>query len=119
MSIIALDPPTMTRGDLKPDLTVDIGDALGIADFSAIDETMVQVSVVQGTVALVLAQPTAFTPSDDGKTARVVRAWEAGETDAVGRCWVNVIVAWPAGKPQHFPEDTPLRLDIRPAPGDA
>lgn len=119
MSIIGFEPPTMTRGDMKPDLVVDIGDALGFADFSALVPDQVRISVVQGTVALVLDNVDSITPSGDGKTARVVRAWQAGETDAKGRCWVSVIVDWPTGEPQHFPEDTPLRMYIRPAPGDA
>jgi hypothetical protein len=118
MNAVEFDAPTMTRGDLKPDLEVIIGDASDDADFSALDESMVTVSCVQGSLAVVLDQPTLIESLDGGARLRVVREWGDGETDVAGRIWVTISVAWPGTKPQHFPEDTPLLLNIRKAPGD-
>jgi hypothetical protein len=42
----------------------------------------------------------------------VTHNWVAGETDTPGRIWVDVIVTWPSGKPQHFPDKGSLPVDI-------
>lgn len=118
MSVMDYEPPTMTRGDLKPDLDVVLGDESNLADFSAVNAGMVRVlGVMNGEVVLDDDVDTVI-PSGDGKTLRVIRAWTAGEVDESGRMWVCFKVAWPTGKPQTFPEDTPLIMNIRPAPGD-
>lgn len=118
MSVTEYDPPTMTRGDLKPDLEVVLGDDAGVAVFSAVTPDMVTVTGVMDGVVVFSDTVDAVTPSGDGKTMRVVRAWAPGDVDTSGRMWVTFSVAWPGAKPQTFPEDSPLILYIRPAPGD-
>lgn len=118
MSAVLTDPPTMTRGDLEPTLEVEVGDEEGVADFSTLSADDVTVRAQLGDNLVVDDKVDAIIPSVDGKTARVLRNWVAGETDLPGRMWITIVVAWPGGKPQHFPEDTPLLLNIRRAPGD-
>lgn len=113
-----IDPPTMTRGDLEPPVEIEIGDEQGIADFSDLAPADVRVVAVQGSLEVVNDAVTSVVPSADGKTARVLRTWASGETDDWGRMWITVVVDWPGGRPQHYPEDTPLLLNIRKAPGD-
>lgn len=119
MSVMDYEPPTMTRGDLKPDLEVTLGDAAGVANFSVVTAGQVTVLGVMNGTVVVDDVVDSVTPSVDGKTLKVVRAWEVAEVDASGRMWVCFRVDWPGAKPQTFPEDSPLILYVRRAPGDA
>lgn len=109
----------IARGDLKPRLEITIGDAAGIADFGAITAADVRIVAEQDGVVIVDSAPNSITPSTDGHSATVIRQWQAGETDAIGRMWISVVVKWPdAAYPQTFPDDGPLRLDVRRNAGD-
>lgn len=119
MSVMEYDPPTMTRGDLKPDLEATLGDARGVANFSAVDPDMVTVVVVLNGAVIVEDVVDDAIPSPDGKTVVVTREWQDGETAESGRMWVCFRINWPGAAPQTFPEDSPLIMNIRPAPGDA
>lgn len=119
MSVMDYEPPTMTRGDLKPDIDVVLGDASSAANFSAVTPEQVTVIGVMNGVVVVDDVVDEVFPAEDGKTMRVVRAWEPDEVDDSGRMWVVFRVDWPGEKPQTFPEDTPLMLYFRQAPGDA
>lgn len=110
---------TMVRGSLKPDLQVTIADAAALADFSAVDKTAVTVICEVGGQIVAQGQPDTYVAAPDKKSAVVTRAWGANETANAGRMWVSVVVVWPGTKPQTFPDDGPLRLDIVRAAGDA
>lgn len=110
---------SMTRGDLKPDLEITISDGDGVADFSGLDVGDCTVICEINGVVVVEDPPTSVTPAQDGQSAVVVRQWVAGETDEVGRMWCVVEVDWGTDKPQTFPQDSALRLDIGRASGDA
>lgn len=110
---------TMVRGSLKPDLEIVITDAAGAATFTGVSASDVTVIGEQNGQIVMSGQPDTFTPSPDGKSATVKRAWHLGETDNQGRMWVTVRVNWPGTKPQTFPDDAGLRLDITRAAGDA
>lgn len=119
MSNIQEETPTITRGDLQPDLAVMVGDDEGFADFTTITPADCIVLGEMNDVLVVNDQPTTCEASLDGKTMLVVREWVAGETDLAGRMHVTVRVLWPGGEPQTFPDDTPLILNIRRRAGDA
>jgi hypothetical protein len=111
--------PTLTRGDLKPDVVITISDSRADADFSDLTTANVRVIGEINGVEVFNSLATVVTPAEDGKSAEVRRAWSAGDTDVVGRMWVRVVVTWPGGPPQTFPKGTPPYLDIRRAAGDA
>lgn len=108
--------PTITRGNISPALVMTIGDARADADFSVLTASDVKVQVERAGVLVVDDEVNSVTASQDGKSLTLRRAWEDGETDEAGRCWVTAyVVPWD----QHFPDEGPLRLDIARAPGDA
>lgn len=109
----------MTRGDVKPDLQINLTDASGTANFIGITASQVRVIGELGGSVLFDSEPTEVTPSGDGTSMIVRRVWAPEDTDEVGILWVTVVVDWPSDKAQSFPEEGPLRLDIRRAPGDA
>lgn len=109
----------MTRGSLKPDLQVTIGDDSDTADFSTLTVADIRIVAEQNGLTVVDGPITLLDVSTDGHEATVSRAWQDGETDLQGRMWISVVVAWESGKEQWFPADGPLRLDINRAPGDA
>lgn len=109
----------IVRGDRKPDLQVTLSDAASAATFASVTPSMVRVVAEMDGLRVIDAQPDSVTPSVDGKTAVVKRAWADGDTDEVGRMWITVVVTWPGADPQSFPADGPLRLDIARAAGDA
>jgi hypothetical protein len=111
--------PTMVRGSLKPDLTVSVSDTAASANFGAVTKNEVTVICEVDGEIVATGHPDTYTPAGDNKSATVVRAWVAGETDNAGRMWVSVRIDWPTAKPQTFPHDGPLRLDIVRAAGDA
>lgn len=110
--------PTMTRGDTQPDLAVTISDTRASADFSVLVASDCRIQVERDGILIVDSPATAITIAADNKSAIVSRPWGVGETDIAGRLWVQVEVNWPGAKPQTFPDDGPLRLDIGRAPGD-
>ena len=110
---------TITRGDLKPDLEIIIGDDAAQADFSAVTAGMCTVTGELDGAVVFSGPPASVSPSPDGKELTLVRPWVAGDTDSTGRMWITVQVLWPDGDPQTFPEDSALLLQIRRAPGDA
>lgn len=113
------DVAEIVRGDLKPDLEVTIGDEAGAANFSGVTPAQVSILAEQGGVIVINDVVDQVTPSTDGKTMIVRRAWASGETAVPGHMWLTVVVAWTGSAPQTFPASGPLRLDIRRAAGDA
>lgn len=109
---------TMTRGDLSPDIIINIGDATGNGNFNELGVQDLTVVGEQDGLVVFSRQPTSYSPSGDGKRAQVRLSWQPGDTDVAGVMWVTVSARWPGEKPQHFPEDGALRLDINRAPGD-
>jgi hypothetical protein len=103
----------MTQGDLNPPLEVTLGDAAGLANFSAVTASMVTIIGVMNGGIVVADTADEVIASDDGKSMVVRRAWVEGDTDTPGRMWLQFVVNWTGSKPQSFPEDTPLRINIR------
>lgn len=110
---------TITAGDLKPDLEITLADARADANFSLVDAADCHIYGVVNGILKVDDVATSITVAPDNKSAVVKREWVAGETDTTGRMWISVEVTWTDGDTQTFPEDTPLRLDIRPAAASA
>lgn len=109
------DVPIRRRGDSNPPLDITISDTRATADFSTLGPTDVKVMVELAGEVIVNDFIDNITPAQDGKSARVVRNWEATDLDTAGRHWVTVyVVPWD----QSFPDDGPLRLDVTRAPGD-
>ena len=109
---------TMTRGDLLPDVLITIADARSSADFSTLTTSQVLiVGEVNGTVKF-SDNPVSVTPAPDGKSAVLRYAWAPGDTDTAGRMYIWAVVTWNGSRPQTFPDDRPLFIDIKPAPGD-
>jgi hypothetical protein len=113
------EPATLTRGDLKPDAVITISDARDDADFSGLDVGQCMIIGEMDGEVVFGDPPDSVVPAGDGKSALVTRAWKTGDTDESGRMYVWVLVTWGATAPQHFPQDTPLIVDIRRAPGDS
>jgi hypothetical protein len=110
---------SMIRGSLKPDLSITIADASADANFAGVTADMVTVTLEQHGAIVAEGPPDTVTPAAGGKSAVVKKAWGPTDTSTPGRMWVSVTVDWPGDKPQTFPADGPLRLDIIHAPGDA
>lgn len=110
--------PTITRGDIKPALTITISDARDTANFGAVAKSAVRVVGEMDGIVVFNDEPDEYTPSPDGKSATLKREWRTADTDEAGRMWVSVIVTWPTASPQTFPDDGPIRIDIGRAPGD-
>lgn len=113
------DTKVKTRGAVKPDLQVTIGDSTGTADFSSLTPDKVFVVGEMDEQVIFDSPATSITPAPDGKSAIVKRAWAPADVDTAGRLWVQVRVMWTASAPQWFPSSGPLRVDIVRAPGDA
>lgn len=108
--------PTRRRGDTAPALNVTISDDGDEADFSTLTAADVIVMVEREGVLVIEDQASGYTAAPDTKSATVVRNWEDGDLDIVGRYWISLYVTpWD----QTFPDDGPLRLDVVRAAGDA
>lgn len=102
----------MKAGDLLPALVIDVTDLVDgvVQPVNLTSATAVRVLGIQG-----VGQAFDDTsPTRDNANGVVTHNWVAGETDTVGRIWVDVIVTWPGGKPQHFPVTGSLPVDIDP-----
>lgn len=119
MTTTQVKTTTIIRGSLKPDLKVTIADGAAEADFSVLTTGMVTVKVERGNTIVDSGHPSTVVAAPDHKSAVVTRAWLPESTVEVGRLWVSVEVDWPGTKPQTFPDDGPLRLDVVRAAGDA
>ena len=95
----------MKQGDLLPDLEITCTDDDEEIDFTDAD---VRVVAVQGVDQVF----TDDAPAIDG--GKVTHHWQPGETDTVGRIFVNVVAEW-ADKQQTFPPYGSLAVDITPA----
>lgn len=108
----------MIRGDLKPDLMIEVADARSDADFTNLTSGDCRVVCVINKEIIVDDQVDSIAIADDGKSAIISRAWEPGETDTAGKMYIRAVIEWPGGKPQSFPEDAFLVLPIRYANDD-
>ena len=113
------DTKVKTRGSVKPDLQVTIGDETGTADFSTLTPAKVFVVGEMNGVVIFDSPANEVVPAQDGKSAIIRRAWAPAEVEDVGHLWIQVRVEWTASAPQWFPSTAPLRVDIVRAPGDA
>jgi hypothetical protein len=111
--------PTITRGDLKPDLRVAITDDSQTSTFNGLPLSAYTIKGELDGQVVFSGNPTGVALSNSDYTATLTRPWSAGETDNVGRLWISVEVEWSSGKKQTFPDDGPLRLDVSRAAGDA
>lgn len=82
----------MRRGDLKPDLLIDLFDADGPIPIS----TATTVNVVARQNGALLFKR-AVSGSTDGL---VTMEWQATDTDVAGTITVEVEIVWPGNKPQ-------------------
>jgi hypothetical protein len=99
----------MKRGDLEPDLVVDItGDG---ADLNGVASWRI-IGTMGGEVVFDSAPTVTVDPVDPSK-AVVTRTWVAGDTDSAGVLLIEVEATWPGGRPQTFPSSGHLQLRIR------
>lgn len=84
----------MFRGDLKPDLTIDLTDGDTPVDLST--ATSVRIIGMRGSELAFDRTPTSMT---DGT---VTMEWQTADTATTGRILVEVEVTWPGTKPQTF-----------------
>jgi hypothetical protein len=96
----------LKRGDLKPDLIITCTSAGAVPDFTT--ASSVQVACRREGAATVL-----FTRTATGNSlGQVTYVWQTGDTDTVGRLLFEVIATWPGTKPQRFPANSYLPVDI-------
>ncbi len=108
--------PTRRRGDKAPALNITIMDVSDEADFSTITASDVLIQVERDGTKVIEDAADSYTPAQDNNSAVVVRNWQDGDLDVVGRYWISIYVTpWD----QTFPDDGPLRLDVVRAAGDA
>lgn len=105
---------TMVRGSLKPDLEIVCADDAGEADWASLSASDVAFIAYQNDQLLFDVPADSITVAPDGNSITARHIWDAGETAAVGRIWVEVEVDWGTSRTQTFPNDGPLRLDIVP-----
>jgi hypothetical protein len=117
--MIMTEMPTITRGNLKPDLQISITDDSETSSFMGLAASAYTITGEMDGVVVFSGIPTGVALSNNNFTATLTRPWTAGETDEVGRLWLSVEVEWSSGKKQTFPDSGPLRLDVARAAGDA
>jgi hypothetical protein len=94
------------KGDLKPDLVITCTSDGAVVDLTT--ATTVQVVCRREGAASVL-----FTRTATGNASGVVTyTWQAGDTDTVGRLLFEVLVTWSGAKPQRFPANSYLPVDV-------
>lgn len=86
------DDLEMRRGDLKPDLIVDLTDNDEPMDLSA--ATAVSIIAVRNGTQLFKREATSYS------TGMATLEWEVGDTASPGTLTVEVEVIWPGPKPQ-------------------
>lgn len=97
---------SMKKGDLKPDLEILCTDDGVPVDLTTATSVQVVCRREGATSAL-------FTRTGTGSAVGIVTyAWQAGDTDTVGRLLFEVKVTWPSSKPQRFPPVSYLAVDI-------
>lgn len=91
-------------GDLEHDLEVEIGPAR--AGDPAVDLTAATAIRVIGTHNGTLLFDRAPTSTVvDGDSTVVTMAFQAGDTDLIGRIRIEIEATWPVGRPQTFVPD--------------
>lgn len=99
---------TMKVGDLKPDLQVACSSNGATVDLTTATSVQFVCRSEYGSVAL-------WTRSATGNSAGVATyAWQVGDTATAGRLLFEVKVTWPSAKPQRFPENSYLAVDVVP-----
>lgn len=96
------------RGDLEPPLEISCtrdGTSVDLTNADSVHVVLAH-SVSGETPVRREASGTA-----DGK---VVMAWQAEDTDVVGIINVEVEVTWPGGRPETFPDDDYLAVEVVP-----
>jgi hypothetical protein len=84
----------MRRGDLKPDLKVDVIDELGLVNFT-LATAVRMIGVLNGVVLF-------DRPATSTDLGVATMAWQTGDTDEPGTITVEVEAMWSGGKPQTF-----------------
>lgn len=105
---------TMVRGSRKPDLQITCEDGDREADWALLEAADVTVRGYLNDALVFSGTATEISLVEGGGGINVRRVWGSGETETVGRLWIEVIVEFGSGFPQTFPADGPLRLDIVP-----
>jgi hypothetical protein len=91
----------MYTNDLEPDLEVTLASSDGPVDVST--ASSIRVIGKRGTDIIFDRAPT--DTDIVGDTSVVTMAWQAGDTDEIGRIQVEVEVTWPGVRPQTFRPD--------------
>jgi hypothetical protein len=95
----------MKKGDLLPALVINCTSNGTAVDLTGASSVQVICRNEAGT--------TIFTRSAAGTAQGVVTyTWQVGDTTTVGRMLFEVLVTWPGSKPQHFPANSQLPVDI-------
>lgn len=91
------------RGDLKPDLVIDLtddpDDSGERVPFDPSAAESIRIIGVRGTAVVFDRTPTSQTGSE------LRMEWTPGDTAVVGRIFLEVEITWPGDKPQTVPVD--------------
>ncbi|MGH3497882.1 MAG: hypothetical protein ACRDP1_10495 [Nocardioidaceae bacterium] len=98
----------LKRGDLLPDLVATVTDP--DATFDAV--TSWRILLYKGGQPLIVDTAPAVAVSPDTHTVTVTHAWQAGQTDTVGRMVGEVEATWPGGLTQTYPATSYLLIQI-------
>jgi hypothetical protein len=108
---------TMTAGDVEPILRVTVSDARSDVDFGPVTASQCLFLVETSGQLLIEDTPDTAVVAPDGKSMTLSRQWQSGETDDVGYLWVSVVVNWAGSRPQTFPDEGAMRIDVARRPG--
>ena len=95
------------QGDDVPSLVITLTNNTDPVDLTS--ATAVRVVGMQGTTQVIDDDAPSLGDPTDGV---VTHTWVEGETDTVGRIWVNVVVTFADGATQTFPPYGSLAVDI-------
>ncbi|MGW4484350.1 hypothetical protein ACWEOE_10980 [Amycolatopsis sp. NPDC004368] len=103
----------MKQHDLEPPLTLIAEDAAGVADLGGVESWRI-IGKLNG-VLVIDGPPDSFEVDPDNPAkVTLTRAWQAGETSALGDMRVEAEAMWPGDRPQTFPAGEPKIIRFGP-----
>lgn len=92
----------MKQHDLEPALVLVAEDAAGTADFNQVVSWRILGKLAGALVVDSAPDTTVVDPSNPAKVT-LTRAWQLGETAALGDMRIEAEAMWPGDRPQTFP----------------
>jgi len=92
------------RGNLEPDLVIDIADPTAVADLNGVTSWRLLCRLSGETTLLFTdTAPTVVVDTVDASKAVVTHTWASPQTDIAGVLLLEVEATWPGGRKQTFP----------------